>query len=303
MATAARAPHGNNQPPKIIVKKIYIEGHGGHHGGAWKVAYADFVTAMMAFFLLLWILGATTEKQRKGIADYFSPTLVNMKENSAGSNGIFGGESITDKDNYPHKASQTGTRSLTIPVGATGGSNVGSGEKGTLKARLMSEDAQNFEKLKRQMLEAMAKNPSLQKLSKHVKFVPTPDGMRIDLVDDADYSMFALGTTQLVPQASELIGMIAGSIKGMQNPISIRGHTDSLGYGNPLSMNNWMLSTGRAEATRRRLAQGGIVEPRFNRIEGVADREPMIAANPADPRNRRVSITLLYRAGSFKSDK
>ena len=299
---AARAPHGSNQPPKIIVKKVYIEGHGGHHGGAWEVAYADFVTAMMAFFLLLWILGATTEKQRKGIADYFSPTLVQMKENSAGSNGMFGGESITDKDNYPHKASQTGTKSLTIPVGATGGSNVGSGEKGTLKARLMSEDVQNFEKLKSQMLDAMAKNPSLQKLAAHVKFVQTPDGMRIDLVDDADYSMFALGTTQLVPQANALIGMIAGSIKGMQNPIAIRGHTDSLGYGNPLSMNNWMLSSGRAEATRRRLAEGGITEPRFYRIEGVADREPMIEANPADPRNRRVSITLLYRAGSFKDD-
>ena len=101
---AARAPHGSNQPPKIIYKKIYIEGHGGHHGGAWKVAYADFVTAMKAFFLLLWILGATTEKQRKSIADYFAPTLVELKQNSAGSNGIFGGSSITDKDNYPNRA-------------------------------------------------------------------------------------------------------------------------------------------------------------------------------------------------------
>ena len=295
---AARAPHGSNQPPKIIVKKVYVEAHGVHHGGAWKVAYADFVTAMMAFFLLLWILGATTEKQRKGIADYFSPTLVNMKENSAGSNGMFGGSSITDKDNYPHRASQTGTKSLTIPVGATGGSNIGSGEKGSLKARLTAEDNQNFEKMKRQMLQAM-KSPALAKLASHIKFIQTRDGMRIDLVDDADYSMFALGTTQLVPQASELIGMIAGSIKGMENPIMIRGHTDNLAYGNPLAMNNWMLSTGRAEATRRRLAQGGLTETRFDRIEGVADREPMIENNPGDPRNRRVSITLLYRAGSF----
>jgi chemotaxis protein MotB len=118
---AARAPHGSNQPPKIIYKKIYIEGHGGHHGGAWKVAYADFVTAMMAFFLLMWLLGATNEKQRKALADYFAPTLVQMKQNSAGSNGMFGGSSITDKDNYPHKASQTGTRSMTIPVESLGG--------------------------------------------------------------------------------------------------------------------------------------------------------------------------------------
>ena len=127
----------------------------------------------------------------------------------------------------------------------------------------------------------------------------TPNGMRIDLVDDADYSMFALGTTALESDASSLIGMVAEGIRPTQNPIMIRGHTDSLPYGDPRAMNNWMLATGRAEATRRRLALGGIPETRFYRIEGVADREPMIADNPQDPRNRRVAITLLYRAGAF----
>ena len=298
---AARAPHGANQPPRIIVKKIYVEGHGGHHGGAWKVAYADFVTAMMAFFLLLWLLGATNEKQRKALADYFAPTLVEMKENSAGSNGIFGGESILDKDNYPHKAAQTGTRSLTIPVGARGGLKEGSGDKGSLKNRetLFQEDSANFEAMKKQVQSAMQANAGLSRLADHVHFVETQDGMRIDLLDDANYSMFALGTTQFAPEADKLMGLIAKSISGMENPIMIRGHTDSLGYGNPLAYNNWMLSTGRAEATRRRLADGGIPDQRFNRIEGVADREPMIQANPADPRNRRVAITLLWRAGTF----
>src|ERR1700760_3467498 len=127
MATAA-PKRGRNEPepPKIIiVKKISGEGHGGHHGGAWKVAYADFVTAMMAFFLLLWILGATTEKQRKGIADYFSPTLVQMREKSAGANGPFGGDSITAKDHYPHKAAQTGPKSIPIPKDASGGQKEG----------------------------------------------------------------------------------------------------------------------------------------------------------------------------------
>lgn len=297
---ARAAPHGNNQPPKIIVKKIYIEGGGGHHGGAWKVAYADFVTAMMAFFLLLWILGATTEKQRKGIADYFSPTLVQMKENSAGSNGLFGGASITDQDNYPHRASQTGTRALTVPIAATGGTSVGSGQQGSLLNReMMEQDRKNFEEMKRKVISRMQASPALNKLAPHVKFVQTRDGMRIDLVDDADYSMFALGTTQLVPAAGDLIGLIAQSVKGMDNPLMIRGHTDSLAYGNPLDMNNWMLSTGRAEATRRRLAAGGLPDARFYRIEGVADREPMIENNPTDPRNRRVSITLLYRTERF----
>src|SRR4051794_15351970 len=162
---AARAPHGSNQPPKIIYKKIYIEGHGGHHGGAWKVAYADFVTAMMAFFLLMWLLGATNEKQRKALADYFAPTLVQMKQNSAGSNGMFGGDSITDKDNYPHKAAQTGTRSMTIPVEAIGGDQVGTGQKGTLKdkAVIAAEDRKNFEKMHRQVMFAMTSSPKLSK--------------------------------------------------------------------------------------------------------------------------------------------
>lgn len=298
---AARAPHGSNQPPKIIYKKIYIEGHGGHHGGAWKVAYADFVTAMMAFFLLMWLLGATNEKQRKALADYFAPTLIDFKQNSAGSNGLFGGASILDKDNYPHKAAQTGTRSMTIPVESTGGLNVGTGNQGSLKnkAALGAEDRQNFEKLKRQVEARIKASPELAKLGKHVKFTRTPQGMRIDLLDDADYSMFALGTTQLDSAASTLIGLIAGSIRETENPIMIRGHTDALGYGDPMAMNNWMLSSSRAEATRRRLFYGGIPERRFERIEGVADREPMIAKNPSDARNRRVAITLLYRAGNF----
>jgi chemotaxis protein MotB len=297
---AARAPHGSNQPPRIIYKKIYIENHGAHHGGAWKVAYADFVTAMMAFFLLLWILGATTEKQRKGIADYFTPTLVQLKQNSAGSNGMLGGSSITDKDSYPNRASQTGTRSLTIPMDSKGGAQVGTGEQGSLKNKtIAAEDAKNFEALKRRLMAAMQASP-LKRLASHVRFIQTTEGLRIDLVDDADYSMFALGTTQLVPEADKLIGLIATTIQDTKNPIMIRGHTDSLGYGDPMAMNNWMLSSGRAEATRRRLAAGGTPETRFYRIEGVADREPMIEDNPSDPRNRRVSITLLWRAGSFK---
>ncbi|MCW3846890.1 OmpA family protein [Sphingomonas sp. LB-2] len=294
---AGRAPHGSNQPPRIIYKKVYIEGHGGHHGGAWKVAYADFVTAMMAFFLLMWLLGATNEKQRKALADYFAPTLVELKQNSAGSNGILGGDAINSQDNYPSKASQTGTKSLTVPVGGEGGKDVGTGEKGTLKDQraLTAMDQKNFSEMSKRVQQRMAQTPSLAKLAKHVRFVPTRDGMRIDLIDDANYSMFDLGTTALVPEANTLIGLIGESISGMENPIMIRGHTDSLGYGDPNNMNNWMLSSGRAEATRRRLFAAGVPEVRFERIEGVADREPMIEANPADPRNRRVSITLLYR--------
>ena len=297
---SARAPHGSNQPPKIIVKKVYVEGGGGHHGGAWKVAYADFVTAMMAFFLLLWILGATTEKQRKGIADYFAPTLIDTKTVGIGGSGLLGGETIRSES----KVGAEAARALLPPIVATSGAGEGSNAADArpmdakTRAAITAEDQKNFERMRRRVAERMAK-AKLAKLAKHVRFVRTRDGMRIDLMDDADYSMFSSGTTALERDASALIGVVAESIDGMENPIMIRGHTDSVPYGDPLAMNNWLLASGRAEATRRRLAQGGIPEKRFERIEGVADREPMIAADPADPRNRRVAITLLYRHGVF----
>ncbi|UUY01161.1 flagellar motor protein MotB [Sphingomonas sp. J315] len=292
----ARAPHAAKQPPKIVVKKIYIGGEGGHHGGAWKVAYADFVTAMMAFFLLMWLLGATNEKQRKALADYFAPTLIEFKQNSAGSNGLFGGDAIQGKDNYPTNAKQTGTRSMTIPAGAVGGDRVGTGEQGSLKNKeaMDAADRKSFAKMKSEIERKMKAN-GLTRLGKQVRFVPTREGMRIDLMDDADYSMFALGTTSFVPDAAALVKLVAQSIADSENPLMIRGHTDSLRYGDPTNMNNWMLSSARSEETRRRLVAAGVPETRFERIEGVADREPMIADNPADPRNRRVAITLLYR--------
>ncbi len=292
----ARAPHAAKQPPKIIVKKIFVQGGGGHHGGAWKVAYADFVTAMMAFFLLMWLLGATNEKQRKALADYFAPTLVELKQNSAGSNGLLGGDALQGKDNYPTMAKQTGTRSMTIPAGAAGGDNVGTGQIGSLKNKeTEAADRKGFAQMKAEIERKIKANPGLTKLGKQVRFVPTREGMRIDLMDDADYSMFAVGTTNFVPDAARLVALVAQSIKDSENPLMIRGHTDSLRYGDPTNMNNWMLSSARSEETRRRLVAAGVPESRFERIEGVADREPLIVKDPADPRNRRVAITLLYR--------
>ena len=284
---AARAPHGSNQPPKIIYKKIYIEGHGGHHGGAWKVAYADFVTAMMAFFLLLWILGATTEKQRKGIADYFSPTLVEMKLKSAGSNGVFGGDSVVAKDDYPHKASQTGSRSLTIPKDASGGAAVAS-------AAERMRDRVRFGFLKKQIMQRIMSDKRLQKLAQNIRFTDTREGLRIDLVDKSDFSMFAIGTDTLLPEARALMGQVAQVIAGVPNGVIVRGHTDALPYAAGRSVNNWTLSSARAEATRRALADAGVPGDRFNRIEGVADREPFIPTDRYDPRNRRMSITLAF---------
>ncbi|PEQ14446.1 flagellar motor protein [Novosphingobium sp. PC22D] len=276
------AKRGKNEPlPPIIVKKITVV-EGGHHGGAWKVAYADFVTAMMAFFLLLWILGATTEKQRKGIADYFTPTLVKTREASAGSAaGLLGGSSLTDVDNYPYKAGQTGTKAMTIPRDTTGGPKEG-GTKIKRSARA-----------KEAIEEKLRSSAMLRRLASKVRLVDTTEGVRIDLVDDADFSMFRLGTTVLTPEARELLAAIGEAVGPDRGLLTIRGHTDSLKYRPGQAANNWSLSAGRAESTRQMLLRNGIAETRFRRIEGVADRELLIPADPTDPRNRRISITVL----------
>ena len=281
---AAKSAKGHNLPPPIIVKKITMVA-AGHHGGAWKVAYADFVTAMMAFFLLLWLLGATTEKQRKGIADYFTPTLVKIKQGGAGGNGLLGGSSLTDVDSYPNRAGQTGTRAMTIPRDATGGPKEGSGnlkKMASLRARLETK---------------LAASKELKSLARQVRMVDTTEGVRIDLVDDANFSMFALGTTLLTTQATGLLKAIAATVSPETGGLTIRGHTDALpwrsGGKGTGAANNWSLSAGRAEATRQALLRSGIAEARFRRIEGVADRELLVRDNPQDPRNRRISIVVM----------
>ena len=270
------AAKGSNEPLRpIIVKKVTVVA-AGHHGGAWKVAYADFVTAMMAFFLMLWLLGSTTEDQRKGLADYFTPTLVKTREQSAGSSsGLLGGSSLTDVDNYPQRAGQTGTKSITVPRDASGGPKEG-GEK--------------IRRMRSSLEQKLNEREKLRRLISQVRMVQTSEGVRIDLVDDADFSMFALGTTAMTQDARALVKVIGDVLAGEQGGLTIRGHTDALAWRDTRQQNNWSLSAGRSEATRQALMREGVGVNRFLRIEGVADREPLIRADPTDPRNRRISI-------------
>jgi chemotaxis protein MotB len=278
---AGAAKRGKNEPPRpIIVKKVTIV-EAGHHGGAWKVAYADFVTAMMAFFLLLWLLGATNEQQRKGIADYFTPTLVKLRAESAGANGLLGGSSITDVDNYPNRGGQTGTKAITIPRDTTGGPMEGAGR------------IKRMDHVKSQLDQKLQATAQLRRLARQVRMIDTTEGVRIDLVDDADFSMFRLGTTVLTDDAAQLLKAISQAVTPEQGGVSIRGHTDSLPWRPGVTLNNWSLSAGRAEATRQALMQQGLPEARFRRIEGVADRELLLKNAPQDPRNRRISILLM----------
>lgn len=269
---ASQPLEGSNSRP-VIVKKVTVVA-ASHHGGAWKVAYADFVTAMMAFFLLLWLLNATTEEQKQGLADYFTPTLVQMRDNSAGSNGILGGTSLSDMESRSNARAEMGQLSIAPPLDAN-------------PAVKRSDET-------RRAVERMLKSTArLRKLAEQVRLVQTPEGIRIDLVDDADFAMFHLGTTVLTRDARELLGAIAEATAPRNTQLTLRGHTDALPWRNGVPGNNWSLSAGRAEATRMELLRGGIDKSRFARIEGVADREPLIADNPNDPRNRRISITVL----------
>jgi len=280
---ASSAKRGRNEPvPPVIVKKVTIVQGGGHHGGAWKVAYADFVTAMMAFFLLLWLLGATEENQRKGLADYFTPTLVKLREQSAGANGMLGGSSITEVDNYPNRQGQTGTKSLTIPRDANGGPKEGAAER-----------ARQIEVMRKRLEQRLEQTHKLERLIRQVRLIDTTEGIRIDLVDDADFSMFQLGTTMLTSEASTLLDAIAATVGPESGGLSIRGHTDALPWKSGGVGNNWSLSAGRAESTRQALMREGVDVSRFRRIEGVADRELLVKNDPSDPRNRRISILMM----------
>ncbi|MBO9695698.1 MAG: OmpA family protein [Sphingopyxis sp.] len=277
-----------NMPRPIIVKKVIQQAHGGHHGGAWKVAYADFVTAMMAFFLLMWLLGATTEKQRKALADYFAPTIVQAKTDSAGSTGLFGGDSLVAADKYPHGAAQTGTRAMTIPRDAVGGPREASG-------REREAESKKFNLIAQSMQDRILAKGDLRRLARNLRFTETIEGLRIDVVDDADFSMFVIGTSQLTAAGARLFAEIAKPIADVPNQVMIRGHTDAAPWSAKAGTNNWRLSVDRAEVTRHYLEFRGIASDRFSRIEGVADREPYVPADRFDPRNRRISITLGWR--------
>ncbi|MCA3255651.1 MAG: OmpA family protein [Alphaproteobacteria bacterium] len=300
------APAREAAAPVIIKKVTVVAAHGGHHGGAWKVAYADFVTAMMAFFLLLWIIGATNEDQRKGIADYFTPTII-QQQASGGSNGVLSGRSIQSPDGVQPSPAQS-KKTAADPVATTGsfGRKEGPGAEGkstrdglgpaaSARQLALRLDDRNFREIERALGRRIAADDQLKGLIDQVRFVKTKEGLRIELLDRAGFSMFGVGTARMEPQAARLVAAVARGIEGLPNRISIRGHTDALAFAGPGS--NWTLSGARAEATRQKLEAAGVSPGRIARIEGVADREPTIAADPYDPRNRRISVTLLYREG------
>jgi chemotaxis protein MotB len=312
-APAAPAVPADNLPPlePIVVKKKIEGDHAGAHGGAWKIALADMMTAMMAFFLLMWLLGASNADQRKSIADYFKPTSQSMVAigQLAGSNGILGGRSIIDPDGFPFAAKQTALLERLTPR-SEGGPNPSTdpGQENEnpysdpdkltpeqKKEVAAAQEKADFAKLEKEIEQKLSQNKKLEGLKDQVSVTRDKQGLRIEIIDKADFAMFPSGSMSMQGKASNLIAEIAASLADMPNKVAIRGHTDSVPFQNKDGRNNWSLSAERAEATRQILEKNGIKESRFARIEGVADTDPFNPKDPRDPRNRRMSITVLYQ--------
>jgi len=299
--------------PVIIIKKIIDDGHGGAHGGAWKIALADMMTAMMAFFLLMWLLGASNEDQRKSIADYFKPASQSLIPfgQLAGSNAMFGGCSIIDPDGFPFSAKQTALLERLTPR-SEGGPNPSTDpgqenenpysdpDKLTQEQKkevAAAKEKADFDKLEKEIEQKLSENKKLSDMKDQVSITRDKQGLRIEIIDKADFAMFPSGGVGMQGKAANLLKEIAASLSQMPNKIAIRGHTDSVPFqnkdGNEMR-NNWSLSAERAEVTRQMLEKSGIPESRFARIEGVADTDPFNPKDKRDPRNRRMSITVLY---------
>lgn len=284
----------------IIIKKINKGGH-GHHGGAWKIAYADFVTAMMAFFLLLWLLNSVTQEQLEGISNYFAP--VTASQSTSGSGDILGGKTITEEGAAQNtKSRDSVTVDLPPPKAGTGGEDNSENQAGKVtendvEEALKQKEQKQFEDAKEQLEATLESIPQLKALKDSLLIDNTPEGLRIQLVDKDGLSMFQSGASELFLHTKKLLEVAAEIIKKLPQNISISGHTDSTKFGGISDYSNWELSADRANSARRWLEHIGVPENRIDRVVGKAATEPLVPENPAHPSNRRLSIIMLRGTG------
>ncbi len=294
MAAANKAP--------IVIKKVKKGGGHGHHGGAWKVAYADFVTAMMAFFLLMWLINTTSPEQKRGIADFFAPASVS--ETTSGAGGLLAGQALAEAGARQSKNTQSkeGSASGGGVQGAAASEDgtAEASESAMAQARAARENAE-FERAEQSIRQAIQDMPDLAELSKHVLMEVTPDGLRIQLVDQEGRSMFEPGGSALNARARKLLSTVAGVVAELPNRITIAGHTDGSPPGRS-GVTNWELSSDRANAARRVLQAAGVEQERVYQVAGKADAEPLFPDDPTLPGNRRISVTLLREAPVLPPD-
>jgi chemotaxis protein MotB len=280
------ADASNGLAPIIIIKKKKKVSGDGHHGGAWKVAYADFVTAMMAFFLLMWLLNATTEEQRKGIADYFNPTIPISRISGGGSDGL-NGSSIFTEQTYA-KMGTGATASSTLAKTKPLTQNEAAEFSESSPAPLTEEE----QAAAVAQLEMMLSGES-EALSEHIQVKLSPEGIVMELVDSDDVPLFALGESDPTGLLVELVAKVTESFGAFGNNIKVVGHTDSLAFRDDFKFDNWDLSTERANVARRMLVEEGFPLERIQEVSGRADTDLLVPDDPYAAQNRRISITLL----------
>ncbi|MGV6803328.1 MAG: flagellar motor protein MotB [Ruegeria sp.] len=272
----------SNGPP-IIIKKKRVSGGDSHHGGAWKVAYADFVTAMMAFFMLMWLLNATTEKQRKGLADYFSPTIP-INPVSGGGDGAFGGDNMFTEKTMVMDGSGATNRNPTEAKRARGSTGVDSRGGGR-------DALEDFSSLQAQLLGRSGESLVSKKVFEHIVTRVTDEGLIVELFDTDEESLFDSGTATPTQMMRALVFLIARSSDLVTNSIAIEGHVQA----SPVVLSNnpsWVLSTSRAQVIRQMLEDKGVQVSRLERVTGHADRK-LAVENPMAARNNRIEIVFL----------
>ncbi len=282
--------YGGDAP--ILIKKVKKVTAGGHHGGAWKVAYADFVTAMMAFFLLMWLINTTSPEQKKGIADYFAPASV--AATSSGSGGILGGTAL-GQDGAKGDGSAAVVQQLAPeapPESTPGKSSQTTGADAQALAQAKRE-ADDFQSAAESLRQAMQSLPELAELSKQVLVDQTPEGLRIQLIDQEGRSMFDAGSARPNDRARLLLRAVTKVINRLHNRITVGGHTSATQAGVRGAGDDWALSAARANVTRELLQGDGVDPDRIYQVSGKANSDPLFPDDPTLAGNRRIAIVLL----------
>jgi chemotaxis protein MotB len=268
----------------IIIKKIKKGGH-GHHGGAWKVAYADFVTAMMAFFLLLWLLSSASKETLKGLSEYFTPTQ-----------GIKDSMGIGFDGGMTPNIEGTAKGERSNPAITSGHTPSGMVPDNPEKPSTADTDAEDnlFKQGATAIEQAFAQDDTVKQYAENVSVTNTPEGLRIDITDTDKYPMFERTSPALTEHGQKILAKLSGLINKMPNFMAISGHTDaSPAETGRMEYSNWELSADRAHASRRFLVRSGVEAERTKRVTGMADRELFVPSEPRSPRNRRISILML----------
>ncbi len=280
----------------VIIKRIKKSAH-ATHGGAWKIAYADFVTAMMAFFLLLWLLNSVTQEQLEGISNYFAP--ISASRSTVGSGGVLGGASATVEGSAKSAtAKDSVTQDLPPPQAGSGGEQSSlTPDEETAAEVIRQKEEEQFKLAKDQLENTIAGMPQMKQLADSLMIDNTPEGLRIQLIDKEGLAMFPSGSAEPHLHTKRLLELVSKVIVSMPQQISISGHTDAKKFVSDTGYSNWELSADRANAARRELTHFKVPYEKVSLVVGKAATEPFLPSDPQNARNRRLSIVLLRGTG------